>query len=53
MTRPRSLLAMVTLCGLGGCLFLAFWVDIEVWVLGLTLIGLGLLWQRWMLYLQR
>ena len=31
--------------GLGGCVFLAFWVDPRVWVSGLGLIVLGLAWH--------
>ncbi|MGJ3237972.1 MAG: APC family permease [Anaerolineae bacterium] len=31
--------------GLIACLFLAFWVDLAVWVIGAVLLGLGLLWQ--------
>lgn len=31
--------------GLVGCLFLAFWVDVWVWVLGLGLIVVGLIWR--------
>lgn len=31
--------------GLGACLFLAFWVPVEVWALGLALIAAGLVWQ--------
>lgn len=31
--------------GLGGCLFLAFWVDRTIWVTGLLLMGAGLLWH--------
>lgn len=36
--------------GLGACLFLAFWVEAEIWLVGLGLIALGLLWHavaRW------
>jgi hypothetical protein len=32
--------------GLGACLFLAFWVDIEIWLIGLGIIGLGLIWHE-------
>ena len=39
---PRA----VAVLGLIGCLFLAFWVEQEVWLIGLGLIALGLLWQR-------
>ena len=31
--------------GLVGCLGLAFWVEIRIWVMGLGLIGLGALWR--------
>ncbi|MCC5827887.1 MAG: amino acid permease [Phycisphaeraceae bacterium] len=33
-------------CGLAACLFLAFWVDWRVWLMGLVLIAIGLLWHR-------
>jgi APA family basic amino acid/polyamine antiporter len=32
-------------CGLAACLFLAFWVEPWIWIAGLGLISLGLLWQ--------
>ena len=32
-------------CGLGSCLFLAFWVPWRIWVLGLALVVLGILWH--------
>ncbi|MEM8549390.1 MAG: APC family permease [Verrucomicrobiota bacterium] len=32
--------------GLVSCLFLAFWVDWKVWLVGLLMIGLGLFWLR-------
>lgn len=32
-------------CGLLACLFLAFWVEWEIWAAGLGLIFVGLLWQ--------
>lgn len=32
--------------GLGACLFLAFWVDTEIWLVGLGLIGVGLVWKE-------
>jgi len=35
----------VPACGLGSCLGLAFWVDSTIWLAGLVLIGVGLLWQ--------
>ncbi len=31
--------------GLAACLFLAFWVDVEIWLVGVALIVVGLLWQ--------
>lgn len=31
--------------GLGGCLFLAWWVEPQYWIAGLVLIGLGLVWH--------
>jgi APA family basic amino acid/polyamine antiporter len=31
--------------GLASCLFLAFWVDVEIWLIGLLLIGTGLVWH--------
>jgi APA family basic amino acid/polyamine antiporter len=31
--------------GLLACLFLAFWVEWQVWLVGLAIIALGLLWQ--------
>lgn len=33
-------------CGFGGCVFLAFWVEAGVWLTGLALIALGLVWRR-------
>lgn len=35
----------LTWCGLAACLFLAFWVDVEIWLVGLGLIVIGLVWQ--------
>ena len=32
--------------GLASCLFLAFWVDIQIWLFGLALIAAGLIWQE-------
>jgi APA family basic amino acid/polyamine antiporter len=32
-------------CGLGACLFLAFWVEWRIWVVGLCLIVFGLMWH--------
>ena len=31
--------------GLGACLFLAFWVERSVWLSGLAVLGIGLLWH--------
>jgi basic amino acid/polyamine antiporter, APA family len=31
--------------GLGSCLFLAFWVETQIWIAGLAIILLGLLWH--------
>lgn len=39
---PRAL----SWAGLGACLFLAFWVEVEVWVIGVIILGAGLIWQR-------
>jgi APA family basic amino acid/polyamine antiporter len=43
--------ALLAWAGLAACLFLAFWVETRIWVLGLLLIALGLLWHwlagRW------
>jgi APA family basic amino acid/polyamine antiporter len=42
---------LISWLGLGSCLGLAFWVDREVWISGLLLIGIGLIWhwiaRRW------
>jgi APA family basic amino acid/polyamine antiporter len=32
-------------CGLGACLFLAFWVEWRIWAVGLGLVLLGLIWH--------
>lgn len=37
--------AWVAVCGLFGCLFLAFWVPVAVWAAGLGLVALGLAWH--------
>jgi APA family basic amino acid/polyamine antiporter len=37
----------VSLAGLFSCLFLAFWIDWGVWLSGLGLIVLGMIWHRW------
>lgn len=31
--------------GLAACLFLAFWVEAQIWLIGLVLIGVGLIWR--------
>lgn len=31
--------------GLGACLFLAFWVERQIWLVGLSLIAAGLIWK--------
>ena len=31
--------------GLAACLFLAFWVEVQIWLVGLGLIGAGLIWH--------
>jgi APA family basic amino acid/polyamine antiporter len=31
--------------GLGACLFLAFWVETAIWMIGIALIGVGLAWH--------
>jgi len=37
--------AILAWVGLGACLFLAFWVEFYIWLMGLLLIGIGLIWQ--------
>jgi APA family basic amino acid/polyamine antiporter len=37
---------ILALLGLSSCLFLAFWVDPYVWIVGLGIIGIGLVWWR-------
>lgn len=32
--------------GLSACLFLAFWVDVEIWLVGLGLIAVGFIWRE-------
>jgi len=39
--------------GLAACLFLAFWVDPQIWLAGLGLILIGLLWKAGMGMLQQ
>jgi len=36
----------VSMLGLVACLFLAFWVEVNVWLLGIGLIVAGLIWQQ-------
>jgi APA family basic amino acid/polyamine antiporter len=31
--------------GLAACLFLAFWVEVQIWLIGLGMIGAGLIWH--------
>jgi basic amino acid/polyamine antiporter, APA family len=31
--------------GLAACLFLAFWVEVQIWIIGMVLLGMGLIWQ--------
>ncbi len=38
---PRA----IAWAGLGSCLFIAFWVEPMIWLLGLSLVAIGLLWQ--------
>ncbi len=33
-------------CGLLSCLFLAFWVEPSIWIIGILVIAIGLLWQH-------
>jgi len=35
----------LAVCGLVSCLFLAFWVEVSVWLVGLVIIGAGVVWQ--------
>ncbi|MEX0954043.1 MAG: APC family permease [Rhizobiaceae bacterium] len=36
---------LIAWAGLAACLFLAFWVDRQIWLIGLGLIGAGLFWH--------
>jgi basic amino acid/polyamine antiporter, APA family len=36
----------IAVAGLIACIFLAFWVPVPIWLLGLGLIGAGLAWKR-------
>lgn len=31
--------------GLAACLFLAFWVEVQIWLVGLGMLGIGLVWH--------
>ncbi|MBA2663969.1 MAG: amino acid permease [Bradymonadaceae bacterium] len=37
---------LISWLGLGASVFLAFWVDTRIWLVGIALIGVGLVWQR-------
>ena len=41
----RLYLPLIAWGGLAACLFLAFWVERQIWLIGLGLIGAGLLWH--------
>lgn len=43
--RQRIYSPAISWIGLIGCLFLAFWVDPHIWLIGLGLIAAGLLWH--------
>jgi len=43
--RDRLYPKWIAWIGLFACLFLAFWVEQQVWMIGIGLIGVGLLWQ--------
>ncbi|TVR18749.1 MAG: amino acid permease [Balneolaceae bacterium] len=43
---------IIPVMGLFGCLFLAFWIDPKIWIAGLVLIGVGLIWHTIALRLQ-
>lgn len=36
----------IAIAGLASCVFLAFWVDPMIWIVGLVIIGIGFLWQE-------
>lgn len=40
-------------CGLLGCLFLAFWIEPDIWLTGVLLLGIGLIWHFTARKLQR
>ena len=35
----------ISVAGLAGCLFLAFWIDFSIWIPGLVLLAIGLIWH--------
>lgn len=43
--KDRLYPSLISWLGLAGCLVLAFWVDLEIWLIGLALIAAGLLWH--------
>ncbi len=45
-TSQRIFPTWVAWTGLAACLFLAFWVEPAIWLIGLGCIGLGLIWHR-------
>ncbi|HRF97939.1 MAG TPA: hypothetical protein PLZ51_22180, partial [Aggregatilineales bacterium] len=36
----------IAICGLVSCLFLAFWVEVTIWLVGLVIIAIGIFWQK-------
>jgi APA family basic amino acid/polyamine antiporter len=36
---------IIPILGLTGCLFLAFWIEPQIWITGLVLIAIGLIWH--------
>jgi APA family basic amino acid/polyamine antiporter len=44
--RERLFPRWIAVAGLLACLFLAFWVETNIWLIGLALIVLGLAWQQ-------
>jgi APA family basic amino acid/polyamine antiporter len=36
----------IAVCGLISCLFLAFWVDVTIWLVGLGIIAIGIFWKQ-------
>lgn len=45
-TESRMYPRWISACGLVSCLGLVFWVEPRIWLAGLGLIGVGLLWHR-------